>query len=1255
VREQMSQSGPASAAYSRAAAEYAEDPRAARALERTQAAGGDKESALARHLRLAERDKARAPVEWTRAARLLDELGRKDEAIARLKAALEAQPGLAEAVELAVEMELAAGRVDQAATLLGRAADATDSDAPDERIVAAAQRERAARLWWRAGKTAEALGALEPLLSDKDDPLPLRWLEQSLRLAVGDPARYAEALKAEATAAELSDRQDLPRAIELWHRRGLVLAGVDGEQAVESQERVLALDGTHPAAFVDPAALFLQSGRATELVTLWRARAAAITGQREVLPSLLRLSAALADDAGDLAGARATLANAARLKPLDPVVAELDMRVARRAGDLAQLCEALERDLSAETRPELRFALLVQLAERLEARNQNDRAAARFREALEIVPGHPVAQAGLERAWRAGKHYAQLADMVFNELKDAADARKKVRLYEQLAFVDGELRGDRESALLGFQSIIEIDSAHHPAMRVLERQYLSEQRWPELVGLYDQMGLTASDSAFAAAVHLDRARLRRRAGGDGASAEVEAAVDNDHRLALFKDERSRVALRHVYSRALKENDLAQIAELAARLSDAVGDDTRTAAVCLTRAADALAALGRGDDAKGRFRAAIERAPGHLPAILGLGDEALSDDDWPSATEAAELAGQHLKDPDSRAQAFLLAGALAEEQLRDLDRALKDLRMVLGIEPRSHEAFDRLRVVLTAREDWVHLAELFRRRLEVETDGLRLTELHLELARIARDRLGDRERARNELRSVLQKDAAHIETLKMLAELHWQDQQWAEAAEALIKRARLEKARQPLKQIFFQLGMIYSDHLPDAKRAIACFQRVVKADPNNIVALEHLAGLYLKEWDWRGALEAQSRLAEIEPDKAKKIAHFHKVAKVYEEGFKDARHALEAFRAALEIDPMNLGSVGELARFFDRQSDVQSMRVHLDRSTARVRAQLEQNPYDPAMYHSLFRMFGWRRAPDRAVLAAGVLEHLGALETSPSDDEAAALAKQKEKDPYPGSALADAALDETLFDARVPAGFRHLFRLLDESLAKAFRTDLRRLGIGKNEKLARGHALREVANRIGADLGLREFDLYVTAQHPTALLVEITEPLSVILGSKLLEGDAKNVTEHELRFYLGRVLKMMQCHMSLPMRLSADDLGVLVGAIVRQFVPEFVPKGFEEKQVAAEAARQSKLIPKKMQGELFPFAMECASPQLDLRQIGPALVDTANRAGLLACGLPGPALTALKRMGDGVQVRALLRFAMSDEMAELRRQAGTAVG
>jgi hypothetical protein len=81
----------------------------------------------------------------------------------------------------------------------------------------------------------------------------------------------------------------------------------------------------------------------------------------------------------------------------------------------------------------------------------------------------------------------------------------------------------------------------------------------------------------------------------------------------------------------------------------------------------------------------------------------------------------------------------------------------------------------------------------------------------------------------------------------------------------------------------------------------------------------------------------------------------------------------------------------------------------------------------------------------------------------------------------------------------------------------------------------------------------------------------------------------------------------------------------------------------------------MHAELLPFALECASEQLDLKQIGPSLVHTANRAGMLCCGLPGPSLNAVRRLADDAQLRALLRFTVSDELAELRRQLGTSIG
>jgi tetratricopeptide (TPR) repeat protein len=1093
------------------------------------------------------------------------------------------------------------------------------------------------------------LAALQPLLG-ADDPLPYRWLNERLLSADGgEPAALADSLAAEAEAPSTAPA----RAAALWHRRGILLANRDDAAALEAQRQALALDGNHGAAAVEALAVLHRTGQLPESPSIWRPRLQAAGDRPEAVALGLRSVSALADDLREPAEAQKLAADAQRRAPEDPAVRDAVVRAARLAGDPVALVEALEQELVRTTDPAARFALLCVLGEKLES-HKPDRAAERFRQALELRPRHPIAQAALERSLESAHNHAALADLALADLKEATDATTKVRAYERLAYIDRELRGDAESALLGCESILEVDHANHRAMRVLEAKYLKESSWGDLVPLYEQMGLTATDPAFAAAVHLDRARLRALArpgastDGDAPDLELRAAIDNDYRLTLFKDPRSRPALRHALARARQANDLGQIADVSTALAEAVGDDGRTAAVCLTRAAEALIDLDRGEEAALRFHAAVERGGLHLPALAGLADLELVRGEYSGAVSAAEEMGQALKSEEARASAYLLAGALADEKLGDLDRSVGDLRQALAIEPRSLEAFERLKQVLERRGDWVALSLLFARRLEVETDGLRLTEMHLELARIARDHLGDKERARSELRAVLEQDAAHSKALAMLADLYYDDQQWNEAAETLIKRARIEKTRDGLKDIFFKLGVIYDEKQPDAKRAIASFSRVIKADPTHLVALEHLSNLLVKEWEWKGALEATVRLAEMEKDRTKKITHYLRVAKIYEEGFKDARRALEAHRAALDIDPMNLTSIGEMSKFFDRQSDVQSMRVHLDRAAARMRSVIERDTWDPTAYHGLFKIFGWRRAPDRAAMAAGVLDHLGQA----NEEEKAVLQKAMAREPYPGSALADAALDDWLFDTRVPAGFRHLFRMLDDSLSKMFRADIKRLGLGKNEKLpSKGHAVRDLANRIAADLGVRDFDLYVTAQHPSALMVELTDPLSIIVGSKLVEG----AHEQEMRFHLGRALKMMQSKLALPMRLLPEDLGVLVGAIVRQFVPDFVPQGFDEKQIAPEAARLSKLIPKKMQGELFPFAMECASPSLDLKQIAPALVDAANRAGLLTCGLMAPSLKALRRLEDEAQVRALIRFALSEEIAELRRQAGTSLG
>jgi tetratricopeptide (TPR) repeat protein len=1226
-------------AYQRALDGNPADIPAALGIERIDRASGDG-NRLVERARAAAADPALAETMRLRAARMLVGLGRTDEAIAELDAALALAPPSLAALTDRVELALAAGRPADAAQALSRVA-RTATEAGDGET-AMLLSERAARLFARAGETAAAIDEDRLLLESDLGATARRHLVRLLAAAPGREAELAEALSVEAETTP-----DRARAANLWFQRGLVLEGRELENAVESQRRALALSPGHSPSLL---ALALRATDRADLVTPLRARLEEAAGRAEVAALQLRL-ASLHEELSDPAATAQSYADALAALPTGEkrneaaarALSELLASAARRSGDTARAVDLEAKFVDGETDPDERFARHLRLAEQYELRlSRTDAAAEHYGKALELRPQSPLALPGLVRAYKAAGRFAVLAEMALHDLKEATDVARRVAAYEQLAILDGEHRGDPQSALMSYASITQVDHTNHFAFRQLEKSFLKEQSWPELVVLYDQIGLTATDPLLATAVILDRARLRELLGGQ------EDNVDNDFRQALFKNSRCRPALRRVLATARVTRDPSLTAELCLRLADSPDVDPMGAAVLLQRAAEALNEMARTDESLAKLTDAVARDPGHLPSARALTRLGIENGSWASAVAGAEAAGRVLHDVAERTRSWLAAGAMAQDQLGDDARALTAFREVLQIEPKHLEAFQRVRALLDKSGHAGALAQALATRVEVETDPARLLALHLELATLHRDRLSDREQAKVHLRKVLAAEANHVPALTALSDLYYGDGQWAEAADALIRRARVEKTPQVLRDVFFKLGLIYSDHLPDAKRAVVSFTRVLQIEPDNRVALEYLSNLSVKEREWKGALGATQRLAELESDPVKKVGWLHRAAKIHEEGFKDARNAHDALRRALDVDLRYLPAIGELAKFYDRQGDATSARVHLDRSAQAMRAVLARDPNDLASLHGLFRVFSWRRSIDQAFTVAALLNARGAAD----EEEKTLLARFANKDFSPGSALGDPSLDEQLFHAMIPPGFRHLFRLLDDALQKAFRSDLRRLGVGKNERLPKaGHTVRDIANRIAADMGVRDFDLYITAALPNAVAIELTEPVAIIVGNKLIEG----AHEKEVIFHLAGALRMLRSQMAVALRMNADELGILVGGIVRQFVPDFVPKGFDEALIAAEAGKLAKVVPKKLHQELLPFALECADPGLDLRTLSQALGFTQARAGLLACGSIAHAVAALRKRGDEAQSRELLRFAVADDLADLRRAVGTAIG
>jgi tetratricopeptide (TPR) repeat protein len=1186
---------------------------------------------------------ARAAVHL-QAATLLEQIPRVDDASQELLYCLEHDPSCHVVLSRLERIFRTRGAIDRLAATFDTAAEATTDAATANNLC-----ERAALLYEGLGKHDIALRRYRQILQSEPERSFARWgvIRNLARLGFNDD--LAEELSLEASAAT-----NAQWSARVWSRCGNLLAAANRQGEAEAGFRMA----------VSKVGDQLQAGWAlivsaaahehwSEVSDRWTAMLDALpAGSPQRKAYQLRLAALQERELDEPAEALASY-EAAGGAPGGTLGV---LRLLGRLGREEQLTRELEREADTATDPAERFALLVAAGE-LAARSgaEVEAAAARLIAAQQLRP-HALGRQALEQLFISNESWPALASLIRADLDQSTTTGARVQVHERLAAL-ALRRGDEEEGRASLEAIIELTPSHLPALRWLQRHHFAAGGWP-FFGVLRREAEAASP-ADSASLWLELGRLiaHRPLEGDGggsplANAAAGLTAHDTLRRAFELRPGSLLVLRSLLDAARAAEDKSELARIYLQLAEAIGAP-RDAAIYLTRAGELL---GEADFAS--FKRALERLPDHLGAIYNLRDNAIRVGDWSSAAMAAEAEGAASRVVDHVVFAYLLAGEIARQHLNDPERAMQAYQSALEADPADRLAFERLREHLERNARWTELATLLFARSEVERSRSRLVELHRSLAAVAKDRLDDRAQAKRELRMLLGLQPEDLEALSTLADLCALDAEWPETADALIRMARLEKSPIALRDLFLRLGRIYQDETPDPKRAIASFNKVVTLDPANIEALSRLSDLYLKTFDFKRALATTQQLHEKDPSPERKVDHMLRIAKIHEDGLKDSFQASVSYRGALDAAPSDLRAIGELCGFFARQGDQRSLMVHLDRSVATMRARLKHDPFETFAYQALFKIFGWRKAPDGSFCTAQILDCLG--QAGPEEREF--LETHRAGVGAPGSALADPEHDEWLFVRSVPGGFRQVFQLLAEPFTKLFPGDIRTHGASRADRVnSIDHPMRRIGDVLARDLGVNAYELYILRSNPTLLVVENTVPPAILIGSALCE----DATEDEILFLMGRCLWMVRKAMILPSRLRPEDLEILVGGVVRQYSADFQPSDADLKALQEATRQVNRAIPKKLRQELMGFALECSGPTVELRTLGGAIVHTANRAGLLACRSIHAAMTSLRRIAGKLrtpqtpadralslrgneEAEELLRFAVSDAHFELRR-------
>ncbi|MCC6899581.1 MAG: hypothetical protein IT377_11435 [Polyangiaceae bacterium] len=441
-----------------------------------------------------------------------------------------------------------------------------------------------------------------------------------------------------------------------------------------------------------------QRGDAEALLARLRRRRAASDDPIESALDAIREALLIADTERETAAELLETASSAR--PTDVALHELAERLSPAGGNSRG---AWRETVAASVEGATRVRLLLEAA--LEYERADDlAAAARVADAAASADGSEFARVTAERLAPHGAGGAALAERLIAAAKAATDPAEQRELYERLSDLD-RTRGDKSSALLWQNAILESNPKNLRALRALEQAYIGEGRVDELEPI--ATALTSLPDRNEATAH---AMLAARLGAKNDLAKLRRLAEP----GLAHEPPSLWALRtlSMVARDPQDDDLALRVdhELSGRVARAI--DSATLAL---RAGEAAMRLGKLEEAKVELDRAVELVPDHPVALARQAETLEALGDASGAAAALEALATASRVAAHQVDAWHRAGCLWLDRVGDDDRACAALEKAADLDLTHGDTFGRLRGLYVKQDAREKLADLLERRIALTTD------------------------------------------------------------------------------------------------------------------------------------------------------------------------------------------------------------------------------------------------------------------------------------------------------------------------------------------------------------------------------------------------------------------------------------------------------------------------------------------------------------------------------------------------------------
>lgn len=1189
-----------------------------------------------------------------RQARVLDEkLEKPKEAEAVLRALLEKAPAPDAALSALVELFSRRGPPAALAEVLERQLELSPAGAQKKELLLRLSKLREEQLKDLPG-AANALRRLFELSPER----PVATLLCALHRRA---AQWPELLDALLRARELPGTAAERAAVQLEIARLQEGELNAPEAAVDAYLRLLELDASSKAAFESLERLLVQLDRPAELLAAYERRLSVSKDAKEKA-SLWMKSAQLWERRGALVRADSCIEEALSLFPKDAVALDALVRIRTAARRWEPLFFALELKREAAETPAAKAQLAFEAGQlALERLNDPEKARHSFEKALELAPAHKPALHALIDLHVQADRWTLSTRLLERAAELETEPLQKANWHHRAAELRRAHR-DFSGAKASFQQALSAAPSHLPTLRALKALHKADRDFAAYVrvltkecdcaeGPKERAAAALELAEHLAATQLDAAPWYERAHKEEPSLETARALCELHwRRQDFGN-----AARWLEG-LLSHLDAAKLPKHAKERLEP-----------LIRLAHAERSLGRADRALQALGLALEIDPNE-PAALKTRAELLSAAG--RAKEALEDYRRLLLRPRPSVAGAELAALHAELGrlhwgLGNVEDAQLQYERALALDSLNMSALRAL-VEISDKTGRADRGVAYRKRLVNSVPAAEQLALHLEVGRLAEEKLADPQLCIEAYQKARQLAPTQAPVLRGLAKAHRAAGQARQALEVLTALLALPAVQSDLparRQLQLELSELAEKELRDLDRGASVLESALDADPAFSQAFVALEALLSNARRWRQLEESTLRmLRRQESAPAPQRAQLWRaLAELRLQKLNDKAGALEALHSAAAAVPKDLAAQEQYAKLAVLEP------AHEERAVAAYVRALPAMTEPARACIAVSRLAHKRGETDLAYLAARAAEALfGAAEPTERALLEAMGPKTKTR-ARPERSLTDRLWQDHMLHpmARGPLG--ELLALLFDRAGERYALSLSECGLNaKKHRVdlsSTQHPALQHLRVMAKALGFENVELYcpfLAAQgraepqsESLSLAVCHTHPFGLVAGGRLLSERSLPA----LYSTLGRNLVLLRPEFALVQRLPSERVEAVVQAALQLGSERYTPS-LEDKALKPERKLLEKGLDDAARTSLSTLTrkyLERAAPD-DLIRFTEGVKLSSYRGALLAAGDFEPLRGELLSEGKAgprteAKLRELAHFALSGDWTALRSVLG----